>query len=132
MSNTTQYTYGVIGASESSTTSAIDLVPAGAPAQVSGGEVGRFPAQVNRSGMVSCTNALSDTVITLGAVTVTPDEKSPHPASGTAKPPPRRPSPPAWPAPAAAPSRVRVPPHPPEFRACRRLRRSLRRGESPQ
>ena len=38
MSNTTQYTYGVIGASESSTTSAIDLVPAGAPAQVSGGE----------------------------------------------------------------------------------------------
>jgi hypothetical protein len=34
--------------------------------------------------MVSCTNAPSDTVITLGAVTVTPDEKSPHPASGTA------------------------------------------------
>ncbi len=34
--------------------------------------------------MVPCTNALSDTVMTLGAVTVTPDEKSPHPASGTA------------------------------------------------
>ena len=43
-----------------------------------------MPAQVNRSGSVSCTNAPSDTVITLGAVTVTPDEKSPHPASGTA------------------------------------------------
>lgn len=84
MSNTTQYTYGVIGAFESSTTSATDLVPAGAPAQVIGGVVGRFPAQVNRSGMVSCTNVLSATVITLGAVTVTPDEKSPHPASGTA------------------------------------------------
>jgi hypothetical protein len=33
--------------------------------------------------MTSCPNALSDTVITLGAVTVTPEEKSPHPASGT-------------------------------------------------
>src|ERR1700761_1724273 len=86
MSNTTQYTYGVIGALESSTTSAIDLVPAGAPAQVIGGETTLFPAQVNPTGIVSCTNVSSDTVITLGAVTVTPDEKSPHPATGTANP----------------------------------------------
>lgn len=84
MSNTTQYTYGVIGASESSTTSATDFVPAGAPAQVSGGVAGRFPVQVNCSGMVPCTNAPSATVMTLGEVTVTPDENSPHPASGTA------------------------------------------------
>ena len=33
---------------------------------------------------MSCGNSLSATVITLGAVTVTPDEKSPQPASGTA------------------------------------------------
>src|SRR5690348_994902 len=84
MLNTTQYTYGVIGASESSTTSATDFVPAGAPAQVSGGVVGRFPAQVNWSGRVPCTNAPSETVMTLGEVTVTPDENRPHPASGTA------------------------------------------------
>src|SRR6202012_5406653 len=84
ISNTTQYTYGVIGASASSKTSAIDLVPAGAPAQVIGGVASRFPAQVNRTGMTSCGNSLSATVITLGAVTVTPDEKSPQPASGTA------------------------------------------------
>jgi hypothetical protein len=31
---------------------------------------------------MSCTNAVSLTVITLGAVTVTPVEKSPQPASG--------------------------------------------------
>jgi hypothetical protein len=74
----------VIGASESSTTSATDLVPAGAPAQVSGGVAVRLTAQVNRSGKAPCVNAPSDTVITLGAVTVTPEEKSPHPASGTA------------------------------------------------
>jgi hypothetical protein len=36
--------------------------------------------------MTLCTNTLSVTVITLGAVTVTPDEKSPHPASGTLNP----------------------------------------------
>src|SRR5690349_538115 len=84
MSNTTQYTYGVIGASESSTTSATDFVPAGAPAQVSGGVAGRFPAQVNRSGIAPCTNAPSETVMTLGEVTVTPEENSPHPPSGTA------------------------------------------------
>ena len=84
MSNTTQYTYGVIGASESSTTSAIDFVPSGVPAQLSGGAAGRFPAQVNRLGKVPCANAVSDTVMTLGAVTVTPEEKSPQPASGTA------------------------------------------------
>jgi hypothetical protein len=83
MSKTTQYTYGVIGASESSTTSAIDFVPAGAPAQLSGGEAGRLLAQVNRPGKVPCTNTPSDTVMTLGAVTVTPEDKSPHPASGT-------------------------------------------------
>src|ERR1700733_8504182 len=47
MLNTTQYTYGVIGASASSKTSAIDLVPAGAPAQVIGGVARRFPAQVS-------------------------------------------------------------------------------------
>lgn len=84
MSNATQYTYGVIGASASSNTSAIDLVPAGAPAQVSGGVVTFPPAQVYLAGMTSCGNALSDTVITLGEVTVTPDEKSPHPVTGTA------------------------------------------------
>jgi hypothetical protein len=51
---------------------------------VMGGESRCFPAQVNRSGMMLCANVLSDTDIGLGAVTVTPDEKSPHPASGTA------------------------------------------------
>jgi hypothetical protein len=36
--------------------------------------------------MMPCTKVASFTVITLGAVTVTPDEKSPQPASGTANP----------------------------------------------
>ena len=77
----------MIGAFESSSTSAIDLVPAGASAQETGGESGRGPAQVNWSGItVPCTKELSVTVITLGAASVTPDEKSLHPASGKANP----------------------------------------------
>ena len=87
MSNTTQYTYGVIGASASSTTSAIDLVPVGAPAQVSGGDISvRARAGEPVGHACRARTRRSVTVITLGAVTVTPDEKSPHPASGTAKP----------------------------------------------
>src|SRR5512146_1970797 len=87
MSNTTQYTYGVMGASASSSTIAIDLVPAGAPAQVSGGVSRCGPAQVYRSGrIVPCRNVPEVTVITLGEVIVTPAEKSPHPASGAAQP----------------------------------------------
>src|SRR5579859_1672116 len=86
MSNTTQYTYGVIGAAESSTTIAIDFVPAGAPAQLSGGDIGCAAEQVNRAGIVLRGNALSAIVITAGVVTVTPDENSPHPASGKLSP----------------------------------------------
>lgn len=85
MSNTTQYTYGVIGAFESSTTMAIDLVPVGAEAQEIGGETACVPAHVNRSGITLPGNALSDTLIVAGAVMVTPAEKIPHPASGALK-----------------------------------------------
>jgi hypothetical protein len=69
----------------SSNTIAIDLVPAGAPAQVSGGDMVRAPPQVNWPGIVLCEYTSLVTVITLGDVTVTPVEKSPQPASGTAQ-----------------------------------------------
>ena len=42
MLKTIQYTYGVIGAVESSTTSAMLLVPDGQPAQPSGGVLGAW------------------------------------------------------------------------------------------
>jgi hypothetical protein len=76
-----------MGASASSKTIAIDLVPAGAPVQVSGGVSRWGPSQVNRPGMIEpCSNVPEVTVITVGEVMVTPDENSPHPASGTAQP----------------------------------------------
>src|SRR6185437_13320274 len=83
MSKTIQYTYGVIGAAESSTTSAKLLVPAGTPAQSSGGLTGLPPAQVYRSGIAFCRNAPLLTVITLGVASVMPD---PHPAIDRAQP----------------------------------------------
>src|SRR6185437_10475255 len=83
MSKTIQYTYGVIGAAESSTTSAKLLVPAGTPAQSSGGLTGLPPAQVYRGGIAFCRNAPLLTVITLGVASVMPD---PHPAIDRAQP----------------------------------------------
>jgi hypothetical protein len=86
MSNAIQYTYGVIGASESSTTIAIDCVSLGAPLQLIGGLTARGAAQVYLLGIVPRTNDELDTVITLGAMGVTPEPSSPHPASATAAP----------------------------------------------
>ena len=87
MSNAIQYTYGLIGASESSTTRAMLLVPCGAPAQLSGGVVTREPAaHVYRRGIMFCWNAPLFTVIALGAESLMDEPNSPHPASGTAQP----------------------------------------------
>src|SRR5215831_8514621 len=86
MSKTIQYTYGVIGALESSTTRAMLFVPGGAPAQLSGGVSTLALAQVYRRGIVCCGNAPLLTVITLGVAIVMPEPKTPHPPSGTAHP----------------------------------------------
>src|SRR6516165_12752234 len=86
ISKTIQYTYGVIGALESSSTSAMLFVPGGAPAQPSGGVSTLALAQVYRRGIVCCGNAPLLTVITLGVAIVMPEPKTPHPASGTAHP----------------------------------------------
>ena len=92
MSNTIQYTYGLIGASASSTTIAIDWVPFGSPDQLIGGESTRDPSQVNLDGSSPRSTAALDTVITAGAVIVTPWLSSPHPANATAVPRPPQPA----------------------------------------
>ena len=86
MSNTIQYTYGVIGASESSTTIAIDCVPLGAPDQLIGGDSALGPAQVNLDGRSPRSTAALDTVITAGAVIVTPWLEQPAPGQRDGRP----------------------------------------------
>src|SRR5215470_9301848 len=83
MSNTIQYTYGVIGAAESSTTSAKLFVPAGSPAQLSGGLSALPPSHVYRAGIVFARNAPLPTVITLGEEILLLN--SPHPVTGSAQ-----------------------------------------------
>jgi hypothetical protein len=85
MLKTIQYTYGVIGAAESSTTRATLLVPGGSPAQFSGGVVFFGQAQVNWTGMTLPTNAVLLTVITLGVAISLPDPSNPHPDAGSAQ-----------------------------------------------
>src|SRR5258708_2181548 len=79
MLNTIQYTYGVIGAEESSTTKAMLLVPGGAPAQDSGGVLGLSAPQVKVTGKTPSTNAPLLMVITSGGAIAPPDPSSPHP-----------------------------------------------------
>src|SRR5579872_2112814 len=73
--------YGVMGADESSTTSAYPAVPLGAPDHVTGGVTGRAARQVYSAGRMFWLNASLLTVITRGATAV-PDRRKPHPVSG--------------------------------------------------
>src|SRR4051795_788244 len=84
MLNTIQYTYGVMGALESSTTSAMLFVPDGQPAQPSGGLLGRLALQVKRGGMTPPVNSPLVIDMTLGVAISAPEPNSPHPDRGNA------------------------------------------------
>src|SRR5580693_9345987 len=87
ISKTIQYTYGVIGASESSMIRARLFVPGGAPAQPRGGLISLPSApQVYVTGIVFWMNALLFTVISAGACTPAPEPNTPQPAIGSVAP----------------------------------------------
>src|SRR5262249_6012020 len=74
-----------MGAAESSMTTAMLLVPDGAPVQPSGGLGACGAPQVKRTGITLPTNSPLLTVITLGVAISLPEPNSPQPDAGSAQ-----------------------------------------------